>query len=143
MSGQGFTVSGAMVTAEEALRVAAATMNANLSSLAPVLRGSVAWEFALRLSVQGATKVEQRVKVWPAKGDGKGYRFARSLLVDAPGMSARDSGEGQANLVIDALLESMERTLQPIQSALAARLPFDPAWIQDNPSYHLSPSADG
>ncbi|KKF88311.1 hypothetical protein IMCGPPIG_01906 [Stenotrophomonas maltophilia] len=143
MTGQGFTVAGHMVTAEEALRLAAAMANMDLNSRGAVVRGCAAWEYALRLSVNGAPAVEQRVKVWQAKSDGKGYRFARSVLVDAPGMTDRDTGDGQADLVIDALVESVRKTLDPIQSALDGGVPYNPAWLQDNPSYHLSPSADG
>lgn len=143
MVGQVVSLDGrSLVSPDDALRIAAAFLKADGSTRGQVITACVAWEYALRLSVDGVQSVEQRVKVWPAKDGGLPYRFVRSVAIQTPEMTAPNYGVGQANTVFDALTEAMHLTLAPIEHARANGHRFSGSWLWFDANYSDLPRSD-
>lgn len=143
MVGQVVSLDGrSLVSPDDALRIATSFLQADAVTRGQMITACVAWEYALRLSVDGVRSVEQRVKVWPAKDGGLPYRFVRSVAIQTPEMQAPNYGVGQANTIFDALTETVRLTLGPIEHARANSHHFSDSWLWPDSNFSELPRSD-
>lgn len=127
---------GSPATAEDVLRF----LESDLQSRAGISDGTVALEFAVRLSPSQGAPFPLRIKVWRSDVAAEPFSWITSHYAVTPTdahLTARSHTYGKD--VFDALANAIRSVTVPINTALESGASFTPAWLQADPSYVNTP----